>query len=433
MVNTSTLLANAGFSKLTEMQEAYLNDKNYNHKILLAQTGSGKTVAYLLQLMHYLNSNSDENALILCPTRELAIQVHKNLTALRTGIFSVVCYGGHSFKDEVLQLKEMPQIMIGTPGRMLDHLTRGSLKKYDFKHWIFDEYDKLLEFGFLDTLEDLLRDYIPKSVQLISATEIEQIPRFLSSYTFKTNSFLNNDQPDISFFSLQADGHDKFFALLSYISTLKPEPSLIFCSHREATVRISTLLKENGCNNVVYHGGLEQFERETALIQFRNRTVNFMVCTDLAARGLDIPDIAYVFHYQFPDTKETFIHRNGRTARMKKNGNVILLHSSEEPLPAYCSDFELKQLNAPNEVLQFPQESFLTLRISAGRKDKIRKMDIVGFFMKDLQLNKDELGIIDVLDRESYVAITPNAFKRINNELRDIRIKNKKAIIRRFV
>jgi superfamily II DNA/RNA helicase len=433
MVNISILLENAGFSKLTEMQEAYLSDKNSNHKILLAQTGSGKTVAYLIQLMHYLNVNSHENALILCPTRELAIQVHKNLTALRTGLSSVVCYGGHSFKDEVLQLKESPQIVIGTPGRMLDHLTRGSLKKHDFKHWIFDEYDKLLEFGFLDTLEEMLRNFNPKSVQLISATEIDQIPAFLKSFPFKTSSFLSNDQPDISFFSLQSEGHDKFFALLSYISTLKPEPSLIFCSHREATERISSLLKENGCNNVVYHGGLEQFERETALIQFRNRTVNFMVCTDLAARGLDIPDIAYVFHYQFPDSKETFIHRNGRTARMKKNGNVILLHSSEEPLPEYCSDFEMKPLIAPNEVLQFPEEVFLTLRISAGRKDKIRKMDIVGFFLKDLQLRQEELGIIDVLDRESYLAITTKAFMRIKNDLRDSKIKNKKAIIRRFV
>lgn len=426
------ILKNAGYESLMPMQETYIHNSE-SARILLAHTGTGKTLAYLLQLHVFLNNSSSEKAIIICPTRELALQVHKSLGALRTRISSCVCYGGHSFKDEKLQLQANPQIIIGTPGRLLDHLERGSLHISTFEHWIIDEYDKTLEFGFIDTLEDMYRiTRKPKTVQLISATVIENLPAFLKDFNFKTFTYLSEEKPEISFFTLAVPGHDKLFALRAQLSILPPAPTLIFCSHREAAERVGNLLNEVGKSCSIYHGGLEQFQRETALLRFRNGSENCMVCTDLAARGLDIPDVAYVFHYQFPPDKESFTHRNGRTARMQKNGIVYLLHSENEPLPNYCTEIESKSIQAPELIEDFAPTEWITLRASSGRKQKLRKVDFVGFFLKDLEIDAKSLGIIDVLDNESYIAISRRTFQTIKKQLDTCRIKGKKVIIREF-
>jgi superfamily II DNA/RNA helicase len=431
-MEVTEIIKNAGYESLTPMQEKYLENSE-TAQILLAHTGTGKTLAYLLQLLLFLKKSKTEKVLIICPTRELALQVHKSLSTLRTGISSTVCYGGHSFKDEKLQLKANPQVIIGTPGRLLDHLERNSFQQTSFDHWIIDEYDKTLEFGFIDTLEDMYHiTKKPKTIQLISATVIENLPDFLKDFNFKTFSFLSEEKPEISFFKLAAPGHDKLFALRAQLSILPPAPTLIFCSHREAAERIGNLLNEVGKSCSIYHGGFEQFQRETALLRFRNGSENCMVCTDLAARGLDIPDVAYVFHYQFPPDKESFTHRNGRTARMQKNGIVYLLHSENEPLPSYCSEIESKAIQAPDFIENFKSTDWITLRASSGRKQKLRKVDFVGFFLKDLGIEAKSLGIIDVLDNESYIAISRDSFQFVKKQLDTCRIKGKKVMLREF-
>lgn len=406
------------------MQAAYFEDKS-PFSILLANTGSGKTLAYLVKLIEILEqSDASDKVLILCPTRELAHQVAKNWSSLKTERKTVLCYGGHSFKNEAQQFDQNPQVVVATPGRMLDHYRRETPGLEGFSHLIIDEYDKTLEMGFLREINEIYT-YAKKlrSIQLISATKIDELPEIIREFTFTTHDFLAAEKPDLSFYSVKAEGHDKLFALVSFLATLKPGPTLIFCTHREATERISKHLSEYGKSNVLFHGGMDQPERERALIKFKNGTENILICTDLAARGLDIPDISYVIHYQFPHTLQDFTHRNGRTARMQKGGKVYLIHSEEEPLPEYASTLKIQPEKAPETIGNFQETGWTTLYLSAGRKDKIRKMDIAGFFMKEMNCSTEEIGIIEVFDSYSYIAVKEKKYKKIKDLFHKKKIK----------
>ncbi len=423
-VNYDIYFQNAGFEKPTEMQASYFKDDN-PYSILLANTGSGKTLAYQIKLLNILDKTNDtDQVLIICPTRELAQQAAKNWTSLKSNRKMALCYGGHSTKNEAQQLEQNPQVIVATPGRILDHFRRGTKGLNDFTHWIIDEYDKTLEMGFLKEINEIYKygGHL-NSIQLVSATKIDQLPDIFSDMTFSTSDFLHEEKPDITFGSVEAIGHDKLFALVSFLAALKPGPTLIFCTHREATERISQHLSEYGKSNVLFHGGMDQPERERALIKFKNGTVNILVCTDLAARGLDIPDISYVVHYQFPHTMEDFTHRNGRTARMQKDGKVYLIHSAEEPLPSYSKELKIKREKVPVEIGDFQDTGWTTLYISGGRKEKIRKMDIAGFFMKDMHCDVNDIGIIDVFDSYSYVAIKNKRYQKIKGDLYRTKIK----------
>ena len=413
-MNYNQYFVNAGLERPTDMQSVYFQDKS-PFSILLANTGSGKTLAYLIKLIEILEKAPDnEQILILCPTRELAHQVAKNWSSLKTEIKTVLCYGGHSYKNEAQQMEQKPRVIVVTPGRMLDHYRRETKGLKGFSHLIIDEYDKTLEMGFLREINEIYsygNDI--KSIQLISATKIDELPQIIKGFTFTTHDFLEAEKPDISFHGIKAEGHDKLFALVSFLATLKPSPTLIFCSHREATERISKHLIEYGKSNVLFHGGMEQPERERALIKFKNGSENLLVCTDLAARGLDIPDISYVVHYQFPHTLQDFTHRNGRTARMQKDGKVYLVHSEDEPLPDYTNSLKIKNEKVPETIGHFQETGWTTLYLSVGRKDKIRKMDIAGFFMKEMDCDATEIGIIEVFDSYSYIAIKAKKYNKI--------------------
>ncbi len=413
-MNYNQYFVNAGLERPTDMQSVYFQDKS-PFSILLANTGSGKTLAYLIKLIEILEkAPENEQILILCPTRELAHQVAKNWSSLKTEIKTVLCYGGHSYKNEAQQMEQNPRVIVATPGRMLDHFRRETKGLKGFSHLIIDEYDKTLEMGFLREINEIYsygNDI--KSIQLISATKIDELPEIIKRFTFTTHDFLEAEKPDISYHGIKAEGHDKLFALVSFLATLKPSPTLIFCSHREATERISKHLIEYGKSNVLFHGGMEQPERERALIKFKNGSENLLVCTDLAARGLDIPDISYVVHYQFPHTMQDFTHRNGRTARMQKDGKVYLVHSEDEPLPEYTNSLEIKNEKVPETIGHFQETGWTTLYLSVGRKDKIRKMDIAGFFMKEMDCEATEIGIIDVFDSYSYITIKAKKYNKI--------------------
>jgi superfamily II DNA/RNA helicase len=423
-VNYKQFFVNAGHERPTDMQAVYLQDSQ-PFSILLSNTGSGKTLAFLVKLISILEKSvENENVLILCPTRELAHQVAKNWSALKTNRKMVLCYGGHSFKNEAQQLAEKPQIIVATPGRILDHFRRETIGLVGFSHLIIDEYDKTLEMGFLREINEIYTyGNSIQSIQLISATQIDELPAIVKDFRFSTHDFLEAEKPQLTYHGIKADGHDKLLALVSFLATLPPGPTLIFCSHREATERISNHLIEYGKSNVLFHGGMDQPERERALIKFKNGTENVLVCTDLAARGLDIPDINYVIHYQFPHTLQDFTHRNGRTARMQKDGKIFLVHSAEEPLPEYTNDLEINPVKVPELIGHFQQTGWSTLFLTIGRKDKIRKMDIAGFFMKDLQCDFSEIGLIDVFDTYSYIAIRTKKLNQIKGLLHKKKIK----------
>ena len=423
-MNYNQYFVNAGLEKPTDMQSVYFQDKS-PFSILLANTGSGKTLAYLIKLIEILEKTAaNEQILILCPTRELAHQVAKNWSSLKTDLKTVLCYGGHSYKNEAQQMEQNPRVIVATPGRMLDHFRRETKGLSGFSHLIIDEYDKTLEMGFLREINEIYSYGSQiKSIQLISATKIDELPAIIKGFTFTTHDFLEAEKPDISYHGVKAEGHDKLFALVSFLATLKPGPTLIFCTHREATERISKHLIEYGKSNVLFHGGMEQPERERALIKFKNGTENLLVCTDLAARGLDIPDISYVVHYQFPHTMQDFTHRNGRTARMQKDGQVYLIHSADEPLPEYTNTLSINNEKAPELIGHFQETGWTTLYLSIGRKDKIRKMDIAGFFMKEMACDASEIGIIEVFDSYSYIAIKAKKYAKIKELFHKKKIK----------
>jgi ATP-independent RNA helicase DbpA len=228
---------------------------------------------------------------------------------------------------------------------------------------------------------------------------------------------------------LESIGHDKLNTLVSFLSNKDFGSILIFCTHRESAERISKHLIEFGKSNVLFHGGMEQIDRERALVKFRNGSENCLVCTDLAARGIDIPEIEAVFHYQFPHSFEDFTHRNGRTARMKNNGDVYLLHSENEPLPDYTSQLNFQNIAINYDINDFKDSNWVTLYLSAGRKEKIRKVDIVGFFLKETQISKEDLGIIDVYDSYSYVAISRKKSTYIKSLFPRIKIKKQPILL----
>ncbi len=426
----NTIFSKTGLENPTNMQTSYWeNDAPFS--ILLANTGSGKTLAFCVQLEVQLQKDVfNGQVLILCPTRELAGQVAKNYASLKTGRKTVLCYGGHSVKNESLQLQEFPQVVIATPGRILDHLKRGTIGLAGFSHLVIDEYDKTLEMGFLNEISQIYAyTNTLKSIQLISATEIESLPDFLKEFNFSINNFIQEERPNLSYYCVEAVGHDKLFALVSFLASKNFGPVLIFCSFREAAERISQHLNEYGKSNVLFHGGMEQIDRERALVKFRNGSANCLVCTDLAARGIDIPEIEAVFHYQYPHTIQDFTHRNGRTARMKKDGSVYLIQSEEEPLPPYVNTFSIELIKAPEAIGEFNDAQWITYYLSAGRKHKIRKLDVVGFFLQETEIQKEELGMIDIYDTYSYVSIAKKQKKYVESLFPRIRIKKQPVLI----
>lgn len=404
-------LANLGIPETNPMQQAYLADKS-PFSILLSNTGSGKTLAFVLKTLHILEkSEAQDTVLILSPTRELAKQIQQVIQAMRIPYGSLVCYGGHSFKNEQLQFTQQPRIIIATPGRILDHYTRGTAGLQNFDHLVIDEYDKTLALGFLNELSEIMR-FGPKlkSVQLVSATIIERLPDFLEQHSYVTHDFLEENRPEITYYKVSATENDKLKALALLLLALGNEPTLVFCTHRDACERLAQHLREYGKATAVFHGGLEQDDRQLALFKFKSESVDCLICSDLASRGLDIPEIKHIVHYQFPHSLEDFTHRNGRTARMASSGNVYLIHSENEPLPEYTHVLPLQPYILPENFTDYPEPRLTTLFANIGRKDKIRKTDLVGFLTQELKISFEKIGTIEIFDTFIYLAVDRQFF-----------------------
>lgn len=420
-----------GVEALTEMQEAYVEDSGSAYSLLLSNTGSGKTLAFVLKLIAYMEpADWKKQVLVVSPTRELAIQLRDVIKKMQLPVQQVLCYGGHSFRDEKAQLAENPQIVIGTPGRLVDHFERKTPGLKAFDALIVDEYDKTLELGFYEQLNVLL-EYAGKlqHIQLISATEIDRMPRFLDQFSFQTFDYRSEEKPELTYYSVGAQENDKLKALALLLTTMDFSPKIVFFTHREAADRIAKHLAEYGKESVVFHGGLDQAERERALIKFKLGAVDCLLATDLAARGLDIPEIESVIHYQYPQTLADFTHRNGRTARMRKSGKIYLLHNESEPLPEYLQEASMTAVKVPDTFVDYPQGEWTALYLNVGRKQKIRKADIIGALTQELKIPFSEVGQLVVLDEYSYLALNRKTYAKYKNELARIRIKKMYAKI----
>jgi superfamily II DNA/RNA helicase len=404
-----------------EFQSKYKNNKNIK---LVSPTGSGKTIAFLLPILSSINLDQQRTqALIIVPSRELALQIDEVLRNMKTGLRIQAVYGGHSVSSEANSLLVPPHIIIGTPGRIRDHIGKENMDLQYVKTLVFDEYDKSLEFGFLDDLESIY-SHLPSVNNhfLTSATSGIEIPEFLDGFEFlELNNVQEESESRFQFFEIESEEDEKMDNLLFLLSDLPfDERCIIFCNHRDAVERLWEHADETGFITTPYHGGMDQRDREKNLIKFNNGSSNILISTDLGARGLDIADVNHVIHYQQSPQKETYVHRNGRASRLNENGKIYLF----SPIHEYADD-SFVQFNLPNELILPEVPEWTTLYISKGKKDKVNKIDIVGFLHQIGGLSKEEIGKIDLKDRMAYVAVKQNIFNQLLNKIKDKKIKNK--------
>jgi len=413
------------------MQHAALNATKKNDVILLSPTGSGKTLGFLLPLLSILDPTvPGVQVLILVPSRELALQIEQVFKTIASGFKVNCCYGGHPVKIERNNLSQPPAVLIGTPGRIAHHLRRNSFSTSTIYTLILDEFDKALEFGFQEDMTYIIKQ-LPalKKRILTSATRMKEIPDFTGITKPVEIDFLENkiNAPDLQLKAVISEAADKLDTLFSLICKIGDKATLVFCNHREAVERISDLLWDRGIVHDIFHGGMEQEDRERALLKFRNGSHRILITTDLASRGLDIPEIEYVVHYQLPHNEEAFLHRNGRTARMHAKGTSYLILTEDEKLSYLDQNPEIEILP---ETLLIPRPTpWATLYIAAGKKDKINKVDIVGLLLQKGGLAKEDLGLIEVLDHSSYAAVKRNRIEHTVQLIKTEKIKNKKIKI----
>lgn len=428
--NSQFSLEKLGISSLNEMQQQMLESSKTNPDIILhAPTGSGKTVAFLLTALGKLNKEQTSvQLLIISPTRELSIQIEDVFKKLSTGFKVNTCYGGHSMRVEENNLSVPPAVLIGTPGRLADHVRRKNIDLSEVHTMVLDEFDKSLQMGFESDMTEIIQElHSLQNKYLVSATKLEHIPAFTGIKNPVIIDFLVERSHPVNYFGVQMNDSDKLSLLLELLCNLPEGKTIIFCNHREPVVEITDYLKDNGVIAVAYHGGMEQDDRERALIRFRNGSADFLVSTDLAARGLDIPAVEHVIHYQLPLKEAEFIHRSGRTGRQDADGVVFMFLDSKKNVPDFIPEHPNYEV-VPNEPLP-DRPKWKTIYISAGKKDKVNKVDIVGFLHKTGGLRPDEIGLITVMDYSSFVAISSDIAEEVVPELRDKKIKGKKQKI----
>jgi len=430
----STILSNLKIEALNEMQQASIaaNDQHDN-VLLLSATGSGKTLAFLLPIIQRLDvANKLTQALIIVPSRELAQQIEEVFKQMGTGLKITSCYGGHKRETEENNLIQPPALVVGTPGRLADHIRRGNLTIDSITTLVLDEFDKSLELGFQEEVSFIVGSLPSVNKRILtSATEAVEIPHFIGLTDAARLNYLPTEKDTTNKLIVQkvlAPESDKVETLFKLICYLGNRSTIVFCNHRESVNRTSDLLAKKGITNEFYHGALEQQERDSALCKFRNGTANVLITTDLASRGLDIPNIRFIIHYHLPATEDVYVHRNGRTARMDASGTAILLLSPAETMPTFITD-EVAELVVPANSPLPEKPKWSTLFIAAGKKDKVNKIDIVGFLGNKGHLNKDDIGLIEVKDFFSFVAIRKNKVGETLQLIRDQKIKNKKVKI----
>lgn len=433
--SVTAALEKLGIASLKPMQQAILDAVNTHHDIILrSPTGSGKTLGFLLPIFQELDSTrTGTQAIIIAPSRELVQQIENVWRQMGTGYKVTSCYGGHKREIEENNLLQAPALIIGTPGRLADHIRRSNITVDTITTLVLDEFDKSLELGFEEEIAQILGAL--KNIQrriLCSATEAVSIPEFVGMQSPLRLEFEGEVQEEGMGLAIQVlhtrekDKVDDLFHLLCYLGA---RPTIIFLNHREAVARTATMLKERGIVAVYYHGALEQDERDVALAKFRNGSANFLVTTDLAARGLDIAHIRYIIHYHLPPDEASFTHRNGRTARMETSGTAILIVGPEERIPEYVKAEQPTEISLPEKTELPDKPQWVTLHISAGKKDKVNKVDIVGFLANVAALKKEDIGLIEVKDFFAFVAVRRSKASVVLEAIKGAKLKGKKVKI----
>lgn len=401
--------------------------------VLLSPTGTGKTLAFLLPLIERLDINCPEvQVLILVPSRELAQQIEQVARQMGSGFKVNSVYGGRSGTLDKIDLKRRPAILIGTPGRIADRFRRDNISLEFVNTLILDEFDKSLEVGFENEMAEIV-EALPNVEQriLTSATSDARIPEFLGLHKPFFLNYIDKGSSELTVKVVFSPDKDKLETLGKTLAFIGEQPGIIFCSFKDALERVSNFLTENGIDHQCFHGGMEQIDRERALVKFRNGTNQLLLATDLAARGLDIPEIEFILHYHLPLRKKEFTHRNGRTARMNRNGVAYILHWEGDELPDFIQDIDPETLDIEeHQKSVLPLEvKWETLYITGGRLDKISKGDIAGLFLKQGGIQKEQLGVIEVKQNCTYVGVHAPIAQAVIEKTNNTKLKNKKVRI----
>lgn len=432
---TKKALERLGIEQLNPMQLASIDSWQKGKDIvLLSPTGSGKTLAYLLPILYSMKeSEKGVQVIVLVPSRELALQTDQVFKAMGTPFTSMCCYGGRPAMDEHRSMQGIqPSIIFGTPGRMNDHLSKGNIEPRSVSILVIDEFDKCLEFGFQAEMAEVLAK-LPalKRRFLLSATDAEEIPQFTGVTKSIKLNFLNPAEQlsdRVHIYKVLSPQKDKLETLYNLLCSLGTESTLVFCNYRESVERVGAFLSSKKFPHGEFHGGMEQDDRERAIYKFRNGSCHVLISTDLAARGLDIPNIDSIIHYHLPLNEDGYIHRNGRTARWDAEGKSYMILGPDENLPDYLKD-EPDTFVFPERIPKPSQPVYTTLYIGKGKKDKINKIDIVGFLCKKGNLRQDEIGKIDVKDHYCFAAILHKKLTQTLNLIKNEKIKGQKTII----
>ncbi len=426
------ILAKLNIYELNPMQEQAIKViKENTNIILLSPTGTGKTLAFSLPLINSLDPTSKEiQALILVPSRELAIQIEQVIRSMGSGYKVNAVYGGRPMSKDKIELKHTPAILIGTPGRVADHFSNDRFSKKYIKTIILDEFDKSLEVGFEYEMRGIINELpsINKRI-LTSATQGVEIPDFVRLDSPETINYLGKSVSKLKVKTVISPAKNKLNTLLHLLNHIGNHQGIIFCNLKDSIQKVSSFLESKNMSHGCFNGGMEQKDRERSLIKFRNGTNQILIATDLAARGIDIPEMKYIIHFQLPLSKEEFTHRNGRTARVSTKGTAYVLKWKEERLPEFIGTPPVEDIS--KQSIRKPV-FWETLFISGGRKDKISKGDIAGMFFKLGKLTKDQLGIIELKQDCAFVAVPATIASHLAENLNNTRLKKKKVRVTRI-
>lgn len=437
-MNIDNILSKLKISELNKMQldVAKLVSTTRDNIVILSPTGSGKTLAYLLPTIFQLNPVLDTvQMLVMLPSRELAKQSESVLKSMGVPLRGIALYGGRPTMEEHREIKKLkPQIVFATPGRINDHIAKGNINPHGIRILVIDEFDKSLEMGFADEMQKVIKSLpsIERTI-LLSATESQDIPNFVNIKSARRVDYTSPSSEmsaakRISSFVVHSSQKDKLDTLYNLLLSFGNKSSIVFLNYRNSVERVVDFLTDKGFSCSSYHGGMTQREREDNLYKFSNGSTTVLVSTDLASRGLDIPDVDNIIHYHLPTGEAEYTHRVGRTARWDAEGCTYIILGPEEKLPEFITS-ELQDYEIPEGDFSVPKPRMATIYIGKGKKDKLSKGDILGFLCKKCGLSGREIGKIDVEERFCYAAISNDKLKSVLRLASGEKIKGIRTIV----